>query len=171
MGLPGGSGNWPADLRICLVNNSRTEVWSLPGSERLRRRKQTSVFLGWRTPWTEWILAEAGSMGLQKSRQDLVTKQQQRDLLYIFYKISFVGSFCCKSHFGIWFPLALWYLWYTELLEMISTFFTYGFVFLFKKQFSLRQTIVIFTHTFLKCCQPWFSQFLVYLTSLSDTVY
>ena len=55
-------------------------VWSLGGEDPLEKEMAThSSILAWRIPWTE----EPGrlqSMGLQRIRHDLATKQQQKTI-------------------------------------------------------------------------------------------
>ena len=73
--------NTRASLVAHLVKNlptmQETQVWSLGGEDSLEKEMAThSTVLPWKIPWTE----EAGrllSMGLQRVRQDLATKQQQ----------------------------------------------------------------------------------------------
>ena len=74
-GFPGGSAikNPPANAR---------DLGSIPGSERTLEKEMAvhSSVLAWKIPWTE----EPGrlqSMGSQKSRQDLGTKQQNKSQL------------------------------------------------------------------------------------------
>ena len=70
-----------------------------------RAGQPTPVFLAGESHGQR-ILADYSPWGCKRVRQDLATKQWQRDL-YTFLIKFLVGSFCCKSHFGIWISLCL----------------------------------------------------------------
>ena len=62
--------------------NANTQVWFLSQEEHLEKEMAThSSVLAWKIPWTE----EAGglqSMGLQRIRHNLASKQQQQTMKF-----------------------------------------------------------------------------------------